>query len=389
MKYVISIVIIFSLAFRVQAQDFSFNQGGTAQTDYFIEIPFEWIRDKVIITVNLNGQERRFLLDTGAPVVITQLLYEELQPPTLLEIPITDVNQVKRKQIIASLSGIEIGELTFDEVPTVVTEDNDFMNCFQIDGFIGSNLLRNSIVQFDLKQKKVIFTDNPTRLNLLEEQSTALELDQQSGPILPIELNGKGNEELLFDSGSDAFYDMTKDHYKIFKKRDIFEVISTGFGSNSMGLYGTEKGNKKYRLRIPTLDLAGTTFTNVVTDTNIDDNSRIGAKLLRYGVVTVDYANKKFYFEPYEDQKQIDAYQPKWNVSPIVDEGTLTVGLVWESVRKQLKPGDQILEINGKSFATISICDLILNSPLEDQETAILTIKDKRGRRKQVAIRKE
>src|SRR5690606_6751659 len=85
--------------------------------------------------------------------------------------------------------------------------------CHQIDGIIGSNMLRKSIIQFDSENKQIILTNNPENLELKNINYQKMTLTKnQSSPFIQVILK-KGDKDAsintLFDTGNNGFFDIT------------------------------------------------------------------------------------------------------------------------------------------------------------------------------------
>ena len=71
-------------------------------------------------------------------------------------------------------------------------------------------------------------------------------------------------------------------------------------GSFTFGLNGTPADENYYKFTAPQLLINGVAFKDITTETTYGESSRIGADLFKYGLVTLDYKNRAFYFEPYK-----------------------------------------------------------------------------------------
>jgi len=150
------------------AQDSPFNQGAIRQVNYFESIPFEFIEQKIIIPVSIAGVTYRFMVDTGAPNFISQKIFNKIKPEVVDEILMSDANNIEIKTPLAEIEELKIGSLIFNNSPVLIDEndENIFFKCWKLDGIIGSNLLRNSIVQINLEEKLLYLTDRIDRLDL-------------------------------------------------------------------------------------------------------------------------------------------------------------------------------------------------------------------------------
>jgi hypothetical protein len=72
-----------------------------------------------------------------------------------------------------SLKEIKIGNTTFAGIPTLVNLP-DQLKCWHVDGIVGSNLLRNSIVVFDGQKHQIIITDQLDKLPFLNKKNSGI-----------------------------------------------------------------------------------------------------------------------------------------------------------------------------------------------------------------------
>lgn len=371
---------------------FTFNKGGTDQVHYYSSFQYENVNDIIIINIKIKDKTRRFILDTGAPTTISTKLFEEIKPEIITKISITDANAAKDSVVVVSLNEIVVGDIVFRNIPTLVSKPYVPFDCLEVDGLIGSNLLRNSIVQIDEKNKKIIITDDAKNLNLNPKQSSKLWLDRQSSPVLWIKLKNnkqEAKEQLLFDSGMQGLYDLSLRQLASFNKYNIFEELGKSSGINGMGLHGMAKDTVIYRFRLPVMEINGAKLLNVVTETTMDENSRIGAALTHYGVVTVDYKNKKFYFDPFT-LTDIDASEKQFPANIIPKNNKLYIGTVWgNQLNTKISTGDQVVAIDGVNCEIFNFCDFLLNPVLKGKDKVLLTTIDKSGRKIETIIERE
>ena len=363
------------------SQNKGLNIGYTKSKNYFEEFHFDFIKNKIIVPVEIEGVTYKFILDTGAPNIISEELNKVINPKPLQIIPVTDANGKRNKLSVVSVKTLKFGNIIFKNTATLVynLNTNPILKCFGIDGFIGSNMLRHSIIQIDAEQQKIILTDNRKKLNLNKKNSVKIKLiDPQSSPYLWIALKGTNHakEHVLIDTGMDGIYDIALKNYTLLKKEKIFTPIGESKGASGISLFGDVPLKKHLKLHLPTLKINGLEIKNSITHTTNDDNSRIGAKILKYGIITIDFKNKRFYLNP--KHKTINIKAPPLNFSKTIKNGKLIIGFVWDTkLKEKISYGDEILEINGKK---IVLCDLITNAFFYDKSGPItLKIKPKKG----------
>jgi Aspartyl protease len=382
MKYVIIFFLTHVFSFNCIAQNLNLNQGGTTQKDYFSSIKFENIAGFIIVKATIQGETHRFILDTGAPNTITKALYDKLKPTILSEIKLVDANKTSNQVKMVSIKELTFGNVVFNNISTAVVDSFMLFECMQIDGFIGSNMLRNSIIQISYTDETIILTDNASRLNLSENFASNMELDEQSNPYIEINLRGEveGSDWAQFDTGFTGFYNLGATSYdSTFSQYPIFTLKKSGYGGSSMSLFGFNEANCSL-FTLPELIINEATFHNISTESSTDHYSKIGQELLKYGKVTVDYPHKKFYFEPYKTS--IDLAEKAFPISLKFEGDKLLIGTIWgEKYAQLIQIGDQILSIDGVNCETFNPCDwLIQGSLLDKKDKAQLVVKIKTGK---------
>lgn len=395
LKFCFLFTLLFSGSVLYSQNGINLNQGGTQQKHYYTVIPYKEVKSKVIVQCTINGKPRNFIVDTGAVMSITTKLFNELQPDVIAQMRLSDQAGMLDSLQMVSLKNIKIGDVTFNNIPTAVVKDSEIFDCFEVDGLIGSNLLRNSIIQFSSKTHTVTLTDDPKKLALKSKYASRMQLTAvQSNPFIWIEAtNGEigGKDNVLFDSGMDGFYDLSMNAFQqAFAPINLFTVLAQAKGSFTWGLNGVPSAQDYYKVSVPQLKINGSTFKNVTSETTYGDSSRIGANLFNHGLVTLDYKNKKFYFEPFA-KTNFDLQTNDWPFTPSIKDNKLVVGIVWgERWREIIIPDDEIIEFDGKVYEDADICNIITSNQKTTNTRAKLVLKDAlTGKIKEVEISKE
>ena len=373
------LILFFSLP--VFAQNVNFNKGKVAKKNYYTEVAYTVLKNKIIIPVKIQGQTYQFLFDTGAPNLISHSLKDLIQTKALPSIQVKDANDKRRPLDVVIIPLLDIGGVSFKNSPAIVNdaESNFLFDCLKIDGIIGSNLVRNSIVQIDSNKKQIILTDQAKNLRLqgLDYLDMALH-SNQSSPYIWIRLSGEGkaSEQVLLDTGAEGFYDLSFNSFKKLNELQVFSHIDSAQGFKGVGLFGVSEPTTHYRVQLTSIDFLDTEFANVTSISTTAVKSRIGADLLRYGKATLNFKQKRFYFEAFD--RKVDLQKEVWSFSPTVKNGHIVVGIVWdEDLSTRLKFGDRIVKINELDTGAMDICDLLVKtSPLQDHDELHIIIKD-------------
>ena len=385
-------ILIITILLSYSALGQVFNAGKT-QKHFYTEFKYEWIGGKIIIPVEIEGKKYRFILDTGAPNIISEKLRNNISTEFQKKILITDAYNKKDSMDLVTIPIIKIGGVKYENIPTLISRNdtNVFFKCFDIDGIIGSNLLRNSIIQILPENQLIKLTNEKKKLSLNKKYSTKLKFpDKQSTPYFWVKINAnkKLNEEVYFDSGMDGFYSLSNNHFHVFRKKGMFNVITESTGDIGVGILGVADPAKYYQIVIPKLILNKTTFNNITIETNNSGNSRIGIKILKYGDVTIDYIDKRFYYEPFIDSVNLE--KKSFGFNPVYYDGKLIIGIVWDkNLKSELKFGDRIIEINGTTVTNYNLCDLVTHDRFRKCNTLEMTIINSKGKEKKVVVTKK
>lgn len=391
MRKLLGIILILHFANYALAQEVDLKQAEPDTTGYFIKLPYEKISDKLIIKAEVGGKQRRFIFDTGTITCVSQALANELELKDEEDVSVVDQSGKRDTSSIVVLDKITFNGISFNNVPALTFEKSVFFDCFNVDGFIGSNLWHKSIVQFSPEDNTIIITDRIDSLRLNKKFATKLYLDrEQSNPYFAIKL-GDTKLRLLFDSGSNDLISMNVGEFERLRGRNIFRILGRTFGTASIGMFGVAENVEMYRLYLARFFIGKNRMANAIIHTT-EGESRMGIKLIDHGKVTIDYLNKQFYFEPDDPYRVYTNVRERfWTVSPSVRNGVLIVGSVWDDLGQNINQGDIIVAINGVSYRQRSECEILLEPLIssEEREQAIFTIENKDGIRRNVTIIKQ
>ncbi len=392
-----SFSFILSLFFTIISfgQKLDFKTGTIMQQNFFDTIPFELVRNKIIITVKVNGVNKRFIFDTGSVLAISDELQSSMNYAKLGAVTVDDVNGKSSSAKIVSVKELQIGQLTFQDIPSVVMDLKLTypINCLNCEGIVGSNVFRNCIVSIDLNHKVIILTDSLPNLALQNAYQTPMSVNKIGKPYLQIHLDNNIDFEGLFDSGSDKFMSISDKIYDKEIKKASAILLNEGYGITSIGINGITAAENKNRVLIKQVKFGDAIINNVITIESKSTKNAIGIQLAEYGTITLDYINKVFYFAPL---KQVQQYknQKTLGLKDIPEKNFYSVAVVWTNTQAEkagLKTGFQILKINDQDFTNktpendckLALADFFKNPKIN------LTYKDDKGVVKNIELTEE
>jgi Aspartyl protease len=340
------------------AQKGEFRNGNTVQKDFYDSIPFEYIKNKIIITVKVSGINKRFIFDTGAVLTLSEEMQEIMQYAKIGSVVVNDVNGKTSDAKIVRVKALQIGSISFLDFASVVMDlKNSYpINCLACDGIIGSNVFKDCIVSIDLGRKLLIVTDNLQKLAVQKAWQSPVSLNAIGKPYIQMNIGNGINFDGLFDSGSDKLMSISDKIFDRAVKKGAASILNEGFGVTSTGINGIAASEKKNRTLIKQVIFGEAAINNAITIESEKTNNAIGIQLAEYGNITLDYINKVFYFVPFKPVQEYK-YQKTIGIKDIPDKNFYAIGIVWSNTQAEklgLKTGFQILKINDQDFSVKS-----------------------------------
>lgn len=367
--------------------------GAKAETPvFYVEVPYTLVNGKIIIEAQAEGVPGKFIFDTGAPTYITHTLAQRLAVKASASQQIVDAHNQSLSLGKTLLKSMNIGQnpgIKVEGVPATIMPEGHLIEGFGVDGMIGCELFPGAVVHFDSRQKKIIITDRISFFQI--NQRNRLSLIPVQGQIPFMELNvGSGvMEAVMFDSGSGAFYEMMKTTAKEAIQEEAAVVLAKGYGSSGIGMAGAAAAEEHQLIRLSELRVATGRFRNVVTESMEMPYSRLGAQLLDYGTVTIDYGAGAFYFDPFETGA-CDLYKKRWNIDFTVADGHVVVGCVWGDLIGKVAPGDRVVKIDGETVGEVNVSEALQSSIVKiKNEKAVITVLQQDGSEVEFTIEKK
>ncbi|WNH07553.1 retropepsin-like aspartic protease [Thalassobellus suaedae] len=279
---------------------------------YIDTIKFETYSNAIILPVYINNKKYNFQFDTGASTIISKELFSKLN------LSIIDSEQAKDhygnigKMDFSMLPKLTIGKTEFTNIKVGILKPiQSFKSCgVKIDGYLGNDVLANGAIQIDIKNKKLLISNSIKSINVKNNDSFDIELDFQKRPFLIVNFMGlNAYERVLFDTGScNNIYKLEKktflgmlenEHIKTNNIIDTLESLNKG-----SGIFGKQNDDENYYVNFDSIKVTGVKFYNFPAHTfNSGGSSILGAEFLTLGKVSIDYKNKKIYFNQYKNKK--------------------------------------------------------------------------------------
>lgn len=275
------------------------NKGG-----FLDSIPIAYTNGRIYVKLKI-GQDTtqyRFLLDTGAPCVISKKLQEKFAYKILKkQLTTSSVEGVKDSTSLVVIPSVKIGKIDFVNTLASII-DVGYLNSsgLQIDGILGANLMRLCVWQIDVSKKQIYLTHKNSKLKNIEPKSFLKfeHYGKYGSPLVQVSYNNKIEEAALFDTGSTQMYTMCTRAFDIgtretFKPSDIRTKpgrVGTVFGDSGIDSITC--------VSVAKLSLNEKIIFNAIEVEVLSDVSLIGTAFLEKYITTLDFRRQRIYYSP-------------------------------------------------------------------------------------------
>ena len=337
-----------------------------SKKDFADTIKIKVIDGAVIVPVEIEGQTRNLLFDTGSPLGLWHGQKETwMKQVTADSLTFGDINKKSRNQIIYQFPTIKMGNLQIDNYPMIVEDAMSEFICNRFDGVIGFNLVGKGLsFKLDTKDSLLIVTDRKKFFAEEEKgQPTAkYKMKRAYCPLVYVD-SPIGWIETVFDTGAmNRWFDLPQelmDHWflKSPKKRKLLDdlTIQTDTTINtSVGIYGLSTDTIVGRfLHFPAIKIDKLPVNDLYI-TTAHPTMRVGNAILKHVSLIIDAPRKQFVFVPHNGQEITVGNSEAGSVSFIPSEVGNTLGVLKAVVRKGstayqkgIRTGDYLIEVNG------------------------------------------
>ena len=373
----ILLAVLSSMSFA-GAKDFTQKMDDAIQfskKDFVDTIPIQVIDGAVIVPVEIEGQVRKMLFDTGCTIAVWTGQKESwMKAMDADSVNLRDANdQIFRKELY-TIPTLKIGDLEIRDYPIMAEESMHSFVCGMFDGLLGFNLVRQGLsFKLDTQDSLLIVTD---RKNFFAKESKgqAMAKYQLSHAYLPfIKVSSPlGQIKLLFDSGAqgkwfslpqkelDAWFGPSS---KEKKWLDEHTILSDTTINANIGVWGTLADTLIGRfIHFPQIQIGNLPVNDLYVKTS-SHNMSIGSGLLKQTSMIIDAPRKSFVFLPH-NQQTISVGNDDVYINFIPTEAGDTLGcckaVVFkgsDAYQKGIRTGDYLLEINGTPIT--DVCSII------------------------------
>jgi predicted aspartyl protease len=396
-KFNIKSVLIVSVLFLTSCQQQIiglFKKGEYEKQEDIVEVPFIIENGLIIIPVDIEGETYRFLLDTGAPNVVSKELAEKLNFKKKRSIKTVDSQGNSSVLDYVKVSKIGIKNAVFLNTIAAVADlkQADAIACLNIDGLIGANLMRKAYWQIDCQKNVLRIITNTEKLNIPKESyEIPFVADVTGTPLVHLRIGQIDVRKLKIDTGSVGFLSTDIDIYSGMKEKDYIVAERVSYGVSSVGLFGTSEKDTIKQVLLKDFSMGNLCVVNQTVDLKQGKTSLLGMSFFRNYIITLDWKRNTLFLTPQGDF--YNAYTETFGISMFKQGEKMVVSMITEGSDAQkagIEIGDIVLGVNDVDVANTTLeeyCRVIKLVRVKEVESIQVVI-DKNGQAKEYLLNK-
>ena len=373
----IAIVLLLGFVTFVQtsAQHLSDRYFGISEQDFTDTIKITMWDGAIIIPVEIEGETKNLMFDTGAGMGFWIGGVEEWMRPTGDNYTIYDAQDRQKKMAIMEIPSIKMGNLTIKGYRVVVDDALSNFTCGIIDGAFGFDLAAKGIsFKIDTKDSLLIMTSHH-KIFANEEKGRArvkykdYDIRPKVWAQLPF-----ARPKMLFDMGAiGGWFGLPQDLLDLWSKNDPkikqqLDAMTKNVDTVVMtyaGLFGASYDTViNGELCIPEITVGDIILKDMWVKT-ATHNRAIGSSFLEHVSLIIDAPKKSFYFIPNDGNPEIVVNNKPSGLDLVPTDDGDTLGGMKALVRKGskayekgIRTGDYLISTNGTPITCQ--CDYML-----------------------------
>lgn len=349
-------------------------------------IPFSYEpNNQIVVPVIIKGKTYHFVFDTGATTVVSKEIAEELALPSLFKNILQDGAGVEQEETFYNVSDMQIADIDFKNVAVVAGDMKKFADvlCVNIDGLLGTNVLRSCYWKVDYSNGQLTFSDREIKPS---KDMYAVDFKENfSGtPLLELYM-GKYRVNMFMDTGYTKVLSIPDSLYFRARKEHERPYVK-GYGTTTVTLFGNDP-KEKYVGLLDSVYIFNKRhlLLNPIADIDHADTYLVGNAVFKgFGQMILDWKKHRLYLP--EKTVDIKEAYPSFGFSPLFVNNQLVVTVVWEGTeafKKGITVGSIITAVNGQDTVNITHetwCGLLELFGNNKPPEIMISVQDKGGK---------
>ncbi|MDF1867841.1 MAG: aspartyl protease family protein [Saprospiraceae bacterium] len=302
-SWLLPLIVLFQLGCTMQLSN-AFQQGSLQSNEFREIIHFENKIGLIILPVKLKGKTYNFLFDTGAPLSISKELQAMISYKKITSGHIVDSDKNRKKVNYVQVDSLFLGNIPFINQTAFVGDfqSNPVIKCLNIDGIIGSNLMRHCNWTIDFQNQELTFGNYPTSDLTKESIHVPFKKDMQYDLLIDIKKGNTVIKNVKIDFGSNGSLQLPSAIFNDLKKQGLIEKTNINKGFRQGGIIGNPVEFTQEITLIDDIQSGQLTLNDIELKSGF--SKLIGTEILSNYRVTIDWTNKNLVFQKIPGAKQ-------------------------------------------------------------------------------------
>ena len=353
-------------------------RGSVQQKEFTTTIPFEMRRGLIVMKVGIAGEVYDFILDTGAPNVVSKELAEKLNLKTKVEQNVGDSQSKKSDLGFAEIENIEIGGINFLNTGAAIADlqMSDAIRCLDIDGLIGSNLMRKAIWKFDYQAQLITITSTMETFDLGNDVlKMPFTTSLQGTPVLNVKLDSTTQQTAIIDLGSNGGFSFNEKSGRSILEHDKSIEHVEYVGAQVYGLYGLGAPDTMVFAKVPNIVIGDIQVSQTIASFS-GTNAIIGTAFFSNYDFVLNWSTREALLIKRKDYINSSIEEFGFDIKYEGNKVWVSGLLAGSSAYKEgLCLNDEIIEIGNRKFDNVSPddwCEIISAKLFKEDELEVV-----------------
>ena len=365
-------------------------KGEIGKQEFYETVTTQVENGLIFVPVVIQGKSYKFLFDSGALFSISKKLQKSLNFKVITTGNIVDSDNNKTSVNYVKVDTTYIGTIPFINQTAFVAdfEANPILKCLEIDGIIGSNLMRFCNWEIDYQNKQITLINIANPIIKSNSEIVPFKTDRQYNILVDLKIGEATVKNMKVDYGSNQIISFPKNIFNTLKEKEEIKEVYNETGKKRSGIVGKAINLNREITVLESLKFQNLKFSNVQAHTG--SSALIGKDVLSRMVITINWKDLTLIMQP-ADSVQIDNRTFGFTLG-YSDDNKVHVQSVIESStasKKGVKLGMQVLKLDSLNFVEKhTFCDFV-DFANQQRNDVNLELLDDSGNIKEVYFKKE
>jgi hypothetical protein len=315
----------------------------------------------IFVPVVIRGKTYKFLFDSGALFSVSKKLQKALNFKVITTGNIVDSDNNKTSVNYVKVDTTYIGAIPFIDQTAFVAdfEANPILKCLEIDGIIGSNLIRFCNWEIDYQNKQIVLINTDSPIIKSKSEIVPFNTDRQYNILVDLKIGDATVKNMKIDYGSNQSISFPQNIFNTLKEKEEIKEAYIEIGKKRSGIVGKAINLNREIAVLDSLKFQNLKLNNVQVQTG--SSALIGKDILSRMVVTINWKDLTLIMQ-LADSVQIDNRTLGFTMGYSEDNKVYVQSVIESSTafKKGVKSGMQVLKLDSLNFVEQhTFCDFV------------------------------